>query len=190
VEVRLAPRRLGALLTALVAAGCASAPNRPVADGPDARALAALLRRPEPPGATVSGLALVLVAGVPEVSLPAPAPAVRADRGEPVPPPRRPEAPSLEEAPAADLALGLPLRLDFGVGEAPYDDGTLPLHRGSVGRPGFSDTFLSLEWRSPVTRAVALTCRAAFVREQDTALLEGLAEARFGFLVLGCGVSF
>ena len=178
-------------LIALLVAGCAATPNRPVDTGPEAEALAALLRRPEPAGPTLGGLAVVVIAPSPREAMGAQTRPAR------FVPPRgaAPEQSTVHEDDNLEVGaepppLGLPLRVDFGVGEAPYDDGTLPLHRGAVGRSGFSDTFLSLEWRSPVTRALAVSCRAAFVREQDTALLEGLGDARLGFIVLGCGVSF
>jgi len=86
--------------------------------------------------------------------------------------------------------LGLPFQIDFGVGEAPYDDGTLPRHRGGLGRGGFSDTVLSLVWLQPVGSGLALRAHAALAREQDLALLEGLAGAQFAFAAFGLSVSF
>ncbi len=175
----------------LLLAGCAATPNRPVDTGPEAEALAALLRRPEPAGPTLGGLAVVVVTPGPREAMGARTrPALFVPPKGAAPEHLRVPLDDGVEVGAEPPPLGLPLRVDFGVGEAPYDDGTLPLHRGAVGRSGFSDSFLSLEWRSPVTRALAVSCRAAFVREQDTALLEGLGDARLGFIVLGCGVSF
>ncbi|MEZ6017696.1 MAG: hypothetical protein R3F49_21490 [Planctomycetota bacterium] len=86
--------------------------------------------------------------------------------------------------------VGLPVTVNFGVGEAPYDDGTLPIHRGCVGPGGFSDSILSVVWQQPLPGRVAFEGRAAMVRDQDRTIFESLSDAHFAFAVLGFSVSF
>ena len=176
-------------------AGCGATANRPLDDSPEARAVSALFR--DRPGPRMPATPRV------EVALVAIARGSRVDDGTaPVDDLRR--AGSFAPAPGealdgsdvlfdlgpAPVDIGLPLTVDFGVGEAPYDDGTTPLHRGCVGPGGFSDTVLSFVWRQPVALGVSLQARAAMAREQDLALLEGLPDARFAFAVFGVSVSF
>lgn len=177
--------RILALL--LLALGCRSGANRPVEEGGDAAALGLLLRHSVPVTPRVRS---VLEAGADD--------ALQARGGPATPTEGSPSARSLPELPLdvlfadtpATTDVGLPVRFDFGAGEAPFDDGTLPIHRGCVGPSGFSDAILSLVWRQPLTSAVRLQGRAAVVRAQDLALMDGFSDARFAFLVLGLSVSF
>lgn len=84
--------------------------------------------------------------------------------------------------------LGIPMLLDLGAGDAPYDDGVEPLHADEIGRSGFSGTVIRLSWREPIDDAVTFVGGAAFLRFQDIGLLDGIADARFGFAVLGIQV--
>jgi hypothetical protein len=93
------------------------------------------------------------------------------------------------EAPGR-VDLGLPLLVDFGVVEAPYDDGAAPFDREALGSGGFSGSVLSLLWRRPLPRGLVLQGQACLVRDQDLGLLDGLGDARFAFAVLGISVSF
>jgi len=81
--------------------------------------------------------------------------------------------------------LGIPVLLDMGAGHAPYDDGVHPLHADEWGRSGFSGTVIRLSWREPLDESVTVVGGAAFLRFQDIGLLDGIADARFGFAVLG-----
>jgi len=175
------------LLCAGLTAGCRSTENRPVVEHGDAAQLWALWRRPVVASQGVQALEVLVRAGgvvVAEVarSLEAAVPGSADPRvgafdvaGDPGP---------------ALVDLGLPVLVDFGVGEAPYDDCTAPLHPGALSSGGFSGSVLSLVWRRPLPLGLVLQGQAALVRDQDLSLLDGLGEARFGFAVLGLSVSF
>lgn len=89
------------------------------------------------------------------------------------------------DAEAGPVDLGYPLLIDLGAGHAPYDDGVAPLAAEPLGRGGFSDSVIRFTWRERIAPATSLTGGAAFLRNQDSSVLEGLSDARFGFVVLG-----
>lgn len=89
------------------------------------------------------------------------------------------------DATVGPLDLGYPLLIDLGAGDAPYDDGVEPLDAVQLGRSGFSDSVMRFTWRERLTANASWTGGAAFLRAQDSSVLEGLADARFGFAVLG-----
>lgn len=89
------------------------------------------------------------------------------------------------DATAGPVDLGYPLLIDLGAGDAPYDDGVAPLDPAHLGRSGFSDSVMRFTWRERLTPNASWTGGAAFLRAQDSSVLEGLADARFGFAVLG-----
>jgi hypothetical protein len=174
------------LLCAALVAGCRSTANRPVDERGDAAVLWSLLHRPAPASVSVTALELVVREGgpvvgevAPELSTAAPPAADEGARDD-----------ITSDPPAARVDLGLPILVDFGVGEAPYDDGTTPLHSGSLGSGGFSSSVLSVVWRRPLPHGFFLQGQACLVRDQDLSILDGLDEARFGFAVLGLCVSF
>lgn len=184
------------LWLALGLAGCGATTNRPLIETREAAAITALLRERHsaalptaPPvlavmvtpiqGARFTPWPTGARAALPGTRIPSEAsePAVGDDAG-------------FMEPGSGPVRAGLPIELDFGVGEAPYDDGTTPTHRGATGPGGFSDTVLSLAWRQPVAAGLSVLARAALTRDQDLAILEGLPEADFAFAVLGVAVSF
>ena len=174
-------------LCAALATGCRSTGNRPVDEQRDAAELWALLRRPAPASSVVAALDLVVRPRGHVVEEVAPKPASDAPA---MGAPRRAEADSASEDECARVDLGLPILVDFGVVEAPYDDGTTPLHRGGAGAGGFSGSVLSVLWRRPLWHGLVLQGQACLVRDQDLGLLDGLGDARFAFAVLGLSVSF
>lgn len=93
------------------------------------------------------------------------------------------------DADAGPVDLGYPLLVDLGAGDAPYDDGVLPLAADGVKRGGFSDSVIRVTWRERFAPSASLTGGAAFLRHQDIGILDGLPEARFGFLVLGVEIT-
>ena len=103
------------------------------------------------------------------------------DAGLPV----RPLRPMQLDPRRGPVDLGIPVLLDMGAGDAPHDDGVQPLHADEIGRSGFSGTVIQLSWRRPLDEAVTVVGGAAFLRFQDIGLLDGIADARFGFAVLG-----
>jgi len=175
------------LLCAALAAGCRSTENRPVDERDDTAEIWSLLRRPAPTNASVAALELV-VRAVSFVAAPV------APRPHTVAPlavgPNWDEVDSANDTAIQSVDLGLPFLVDFGVGEAPYDDCTTPLHGGAVGAGGFSGSVLSVVWRRPLPRGLVLQGQACLVRDQDLSVLDGLGDARFGFAVLGITVSF
>jgi hypothetical protein len=175
------------LLCAALAAGCRSTANRPVEEQGDAAELWSLLHRPAPASVSVDALDLVVRTGGPMVGEAAPVRVTSAPL--PLDPGKLAED-IASEPPAPVVDLGLPILVDFGVGEAPYDDATTQLHRGALGSGGFSSSVLSVVWRRPLPRGFILQGQASLVRDQDLSLLDGLGDARFGFAVLGLCVSF
>jgi hypothetical protein len=175
------------LLCAASAAGCRATENRPVVERSDTAELWSLLRRPAPASASVTALDLIVRPRVRVVEEVAPHPAMVAPA---LATQRNDEVDSASDSTPARVDLGLPILVDFGVVEAPYDDGTSPLHRGAVGSGGFSGSVLSVLWRRPLPRGLVLQGQACLVRDQDLSLLDGLGDARFGFAVVGLSVSF
>lgn len=175
------------LLCAAFAAGCRSTVNRPVDEQGDTAELWSLLRRPAPASAAIGALDLVVRAGGRVVEEVAPQPGSVAPA---VLDPMSDEVDLASDTGPARVELGLPFLLDFGVGEAPYDDGTAPLHRGGLGSGGFSGSVMSVIWRRPLPRGLVLQGQACLVRDQDLSLLDGLGDARFGFAVVGLSFSF
>jgi hypothetical protein len=175
------------LVCAALAAGCRSPENRPVDELDDTAELWSLLRRPAPASAGVAALELVVRAGGRVATPVATYPAAVAPVAEGH---TRDELDLASDTATQWVDVGLPFLVDFGVGEAPYDDCTTPLHRGAVGAGGFSGSVLSVVWRRPLPRGLVLQGQACLVRDQDLSVLDGLGEARFGFAVLGITVSF
>ncbi|MEL6430095.1 MAG: hypothetical protein AAFZ87_16740 [Planctomycetota bacterium] len=89
------------------------------------------------------------------------------------------------DAARGPVDLGYPLLVDLGAGDAPYDDGVAPLDADGLGRSGFSDSVMRFTWREWFAPSAAFTGGAAFLRNQDATVLEGLSDTRFGFVVVG-----
>lgn len=89
------------------------------------------------------------------------------------------------DAARGPVDLGYPLLIDLGAGDAPYDDGVAPLGADGLGRSGFSDSVMRFTWREWFAPSAAFTGGAAFLRNQDATVLEGLSDTRFGFAVVG-----
>jgi hypothetical protein len=83
------------------------------------------------------------------------------------------------------MDLGYPLLIDLGAGEAPYDDGVRTIHGVELTRGGFSDAVVQASWRESVTPSSMLHATVALTRLQDLGLIEGAAEMRFTWLVVG-----
>lgn len=114
---------------------------------------------------------------------------------QPVGPPEAPVDPldgevQIPDPDKAPVDMGLPFQLDLGAGEAPYDDGVRALHVNTPGRPGFSDSVIQLTWRERVSEDLGLHGTAAMLRFQDIAIIDGLADAEFGWFVLGVHTTF
>lgn len=174
-------------MCALLAWGCGATMNRPVDEAGDAAELALLLRPAAPAGRPVPALGAIVVAGseAPRSDLPA---AFRRESQDPLAdgveadPSREPAAPQLD--------LGLPIALDFGALEAPYDDGAPRAVSDAPTQGGFSSSVMTIQWRRPLPSGLVLQGQASFIRDQELSVLEALDDARFGFVVVGLGVSF
>jgi hypothetical protein len=90
----------------------------------------------------------------------------------------------------ASSPLALPLVLDLGRGEFPYDDEIHPIHGSAMGRGGLSSSVIQLSWREAIDRGVGVHGTAALFRTQDEALLEVLSDARLGWFAVGLHASF
>jgi len=90
-------------------------------------------------------------------------------------------------APEGDLLGGWVF--DFGVGEAPYDDG--PRRSDSFpARKGFSDSVLSLGYGGDLGGGARWESGITAIRFQDQPLLEGLGDTELGWVTLGVRFRF
>ncbi|MEM8713796.1 MAG: hypothetical protein AAGG01_22875 [Planctomycetota bacterium] len=83
------------------------------------------------------------------------------------------------------MDLGYPLLVDFGAGEAPYDDGVATIHGVELTRSGFSDSVLQAAWREQWSTHSMLHLTVAFTRYQDLGIMDGIEDTRFAWCVVG-----
>lgn len=83
------------------------------------------------------------------------------------------------------MDLGYPLLVDFGAGEAPYDDGVPTIHGVELTRSGFSDSVLQAAWREQWSPQSMIHVTIAFTRHQDLGIMDGLDDTRFAWCVVG-----
>lgn len=84
----------------------------------------------------------------------------------------------------------LPLLIDLGAGEFPYDDEIHPLDETEPLRGGLSSSVIQLSWRGQLDGPLGLHGTAAVVRTQDEAILDALGDARYGWLAVGFHTTF
>ena len=75
--------------------------------------------------------------------------------------------------------------LDFGVGEAPYDDSDHDLELDFRPVHGFSDALVQLEWRSQVAPGFSWHSIAAMNRVQEDTLMEMMDAGDWAWVGLG-----
>lgn len=95
-------------------------------------------------------------------------------------------------------ALAIPQRpvtldgftLDLGVGEAPYDDGPMPIDPMRSGRPGFSDALIRVSYEHSIGDGAFLVGSASAFRVQDKQIFTALQDLDMSWAVIGIRLSF